>query len=84
MPGDKPHPADLFIDAVAEAVLAKVEGVGTGPRLMSLKAAAEYLAMSQAGLRDAIANGKIPNVRIDRLIRLDRRDLDGWIEESKV
>ena len=78
------HPFTPLVDAIADAVIAKLEGAGTGQRLMNLKSAAEYLAMSEAGLREAAANHKLPVVRADRLIRFDRKDLDRFIEDHKA
>ena len=77
------NPFSPLVDAIAEAVLAKIEGAGTGPRLLSLKAAAEYLAMSADGLREANANGKVRSIRVDRHVRFDRHDLDRFIEDHR-
>jgi len=53
-------------------------------RLLSVKEAADYLGMSVYTLRDRIARGQIPTVRDGgRLLRLDIRDLDTWIEKRK-
>lgn len=57
---------------------------GNHSRLMSVKAAADYLGMSVYTIRDRIARGEIPAVRDGgRIVRLDIQDLDAWIEKRK-
>lgn len=73
-----------FIDKLAEAVAAKVIGLGVvPPRLMSIDQAAGYLGMSVDALRYKATTGKIPSVRADKKWRFDKQDLDRWIEENK-
>jgi excisionase family DNA binding protein len=57
---------------------------GIGKRLLSVTEAAEYLGRTPWGIRGLIDNGKIPVVRIDRRVQIDRHDLDRIIEMSKV
>ncbi len=54
------------------------------PRLLTLKQAAEELGVKLATLRTAIWNGELPQVRIGRSVRVDRRDLEAWLERQKV
>jgi hypothetical protein len=35
-------------------------------------------------MQHMIACGKLPTVRSDRRVFLDRKDLDQWIEQSKI
>lgn len=55
-----------------------------GKRLLSVPEAAEYLGRTAWGIRGLIDNGKIPVVRFDRRVQIDRHDLDLLIERSKV
>ncbi len=53
-------------------------------RLLSVKDGAEYLGVSVYTMRDRISRGQIPNIRDGaRLLRLDIRDLDEWVEKHK-
>jgi excisionase family DNA binding protein len=54
------------------------------PRLLTLKQAAEELGLSMSTLRTAIWNGELPQVRIGRAVRIDRNDLETWLERQKV
>lgn len=63
------------------------------PRLLNLSRAAEYLGLSPWTLRQLVANGVVPRVRLpigrasrDRTVQrllIDRRDLDAIIEANK-
>lgn len=55
-----------------------------GKRLLSVPEAAEYLGRTPWGIRGLIDNGKIPVVRFDRRVQIDRLDLDRIIEMNKV
>ena len=54
-----------------------------GYRLVKVKAAADYLAISERKLWDLSQNGIIPVVRLGRAIRYDLTDLDDFIEKMK-
>lgn len=73
-----------FLAALAKAVVVELDGHRTGPRLKSLREAAEYLAMSEESLREKVSARMIPSVRGDRHIRFDVKDLDAWIEKHKA
>jgi excisionase family DNA binding protein len=79
-----PNPFAPLVDAIAEAVVLKLGNTSGVPRLLSKKAAAEYLAMSEGSLSEKCANGQIAAIRGDRMIRFDRKDLDAWIEENRT
>jgi excisionase family DNA binding protein len=70
---------DALADAIAERVIARMEGDGR-PRLLSVVEAAKHLAVSVRTLRSKIASGEITATRDGRIVRLDRRALDQWIE----
>jgi excisionase family DNA binding protein len=54
------------------------------PRLLTLQEAAEELGLKVWTLRRAMWDGELATVRIGRVIRLDRRDLEAWLERRKV
>ena len=54
-----------------------------GRRLVKVKAAADYLAISERKLWDLSQNGIIPVVRLGRATRYDLIDLDNFIEKMK-
>ncbi len=53
-------------------------------RLLDVNAAAAYLQVSSWSVRVLVWRGALPHVRIGRLLRLDRSDLDGFIEANKA
>jgi excisionase family DNA binding protein len=61
----------------------------SGPRLFTIKQAADYIGHSVDLVREMIAKGELPhvpkgsgNARVHKL--LDRHDLDIWVERNKV
>ncbi len=54
------------------------------PRLLTLKQASEELGLKVWALRTAIWNGDLPQVRIGKSVRIDRRDLEAWLARQKV
>lgn len=74
---------DAMIEAMAEAVATRLERMaGCQQRLMEIEAAATYLGMTPAALRAKVSAGDIPRVKIDRVLRFDRRDLDRYIDRA--
>lgn len=73
------------IDAFADAIAARIaERLQQGERrLMRIKEAATYMGVSRRTLETLMANGTLPTVREGSLVRLDRGDLDQWIEMRK-
>jgi excisionase family DNA binding protein len=61
-----------------------IPSVISGPRLISAKAAAEYLSMSIDVVRDLIQTRQIPYIPNGRRYLLDRADLDRYVEKMKV
>jgi excisionase family DNA binding protein len=51
--------------------------------LVNSREAAKLLSISERSLWSLKASGSIPHVRIGRLVRYDRQDLQSWIEEQK-
>jgi len=76
-----------LLDSLADRVASKLKpflgSASIQPRLMSVKHASEYLSRSEQAVQHLIAGGKLPTVRSDRRVFLDRLDLDRWIEENK-
>jgi excisionase family DNA binding protein len=70
---------DALADAIAERVLVRLQGENK-PRLMSVAEAGAYLQISVRTLRTKISTGEIKSTRDGRIVRLDRRELDRWIE----
>ena len=60
------------------SVLSKPES-----RLLSVVEAAAYLGVSAWHVRRLVWGGDLPAVRMGRLVRLDRIDLDKFIDEQK-
>jgi excisionase family DNA binding protein len=52
-------------------------------RLLSVEEAGEYLGRSAWAVRHLIRSGSIPEVRLDRRVFIDIRDLDALIERNK-
>lgn len=53
------------------------------PRLLSVAQAAEYLGRTPEALRQLIHRGRLPVVKLDRRVQVDRLDLDEIISKSK-
>jgi excisionase family DNA binding protein len=54
------------------------------PRLLTIEQAAAYVGRTREAMQHLSSSGKIPTVRADRRIFLDRLDLDKWIDENKT
>ena len=57
--------------------------VSTMSNLMKSKHAAEYLCISERKLWDLSKSGRIQTVRIDRIVRFDKNDIDAFIADAK-
>jgi len=57
---------------------------GMPKRLFSVDEAAVYLGRTVWAVREMLWAGKIPFVKDGRRTLLDIRDMDAWIENSKV
>jgi excisionase family DNA binding protein len=56
---------------------------GIEPRLMTVPQAAFYIARTEQAVRHLIFNRDLPVIRAGRNVRLDRRDLDSYIENNR-
>ena len=54
------------------------------PRLLNIHQAAAYLACNVFALRQLQWNGKIPYLKIGKLVQFDRADLDRFIDAQKL
>lgn len=52
-------------------------------RLLSVEEAAIYMGRTPEAFRQLIHRGKIPVIRLDRRVQVDRQDLDRLIENNK-
>jgi excisionase family DNA binding protein len=74
-------------DLTSRALQRVQRGTQIPPRLLDIDDSAKYLAMSDKGVRELIVEGQLSYVqkipgRSPYLI--DIRDLDKWIEKSKI
>lgn len=75
---------DAMIDAIAEAVAERLEKMSiTRQRLLPLDRAAEYLGMSENQVLNLISEGRLKPSKVDRRIRIDVRELDRLVEDTK-
>jgi excisionase family DNA binding protein len=77
---------NLGLDALADAIARRVVELqrGDDARLMRIKEAAAYMKISRRTLEGLMSSGAIPVVREGSLVRLDRNDVDQWIELRKA
>jgi len=77
---------DGLLEALAEKLATKLsrEPSRLYPRLLTIDQAAVYLGRTRETLQHLISSNKVPTVRADRCIFLDRLDLNKWIDENKT
>jgi excisionase family DNA binding protein len=51
---------------------------------VSLAEASEYLSVSDWSIRAMVWRGDLPHIRLGKRILIDSRDLEAWIDKSKV
>jgi len=54
------------------------------PELVKVQDVAKYLRVKISTVYDWAKKGKLPGVKVGRLWRFHRRDIDEWLEKSKV
>jgi excisionase family DNA binding protein len=74
----------IEITGMLKAELAKLASPGVQPALLTVKQAALYIGRSEQAVQHLIFQKELPVVRNGRRVHLDRRDLDGWIENNKI
>jgi excisionase family DNA binding protein len=77
---------DLLLEALAEKLASKLSQDPSRlyPRLLTVDQAAVYLGRTKEAVQHLVSSGKVPTVRADRRVFLDRNDLDKWIDEHKT
>ena len=53
-------------------------------RLITQREAGEYQGISYWTVRDLVFNGELPHIRMGRRILMDIKDLDDYIQRSKI
>ena len=77
--------SDLLAGKVAERLASSGrEGGKIRKRLLTVEDAAMYLGRTKEAVQHLVAAGKLPTVKSDRRVFLDIKDLDQWIEQSKI
>jgi excisionase family DNA binding protein len=86
MPASTDLTFDRLLELLAEKLANKLSQVPNSlvPRLLSVEQAAIYLGQTTEATQHLANAGKIPAVRVDRRIFLDRFDVDKWIDENKT
>lgn len=76
---------EWLLDALADRLASRVVNstLTTTHRLVDVRGAGEYLGCSPAAIRQKVARGELPTVRIDGKNRFDLRDLDELIQRAK-
>lgn len=54
------------------------------PNLLTIEEAAERLSVTPRNIRHQIYLRRLPIVKVGRLVRIDERDLEAFIEDSRV
>jgi excisionase family DNA binding protein len=67
-----------------EFIMPLTDTVRVEPRLFTARSAAEYLGRSESAIRNLIFKKQIKITRAGRAVRLDRQDLDRWIESGNA
>ena len=77
---------DHLLDALATRIAARLQNepsMGESTRLLTVAQAATYLGRSTPAVHRLIASKKLPVVRADRRLFVDRDDLDRFIQANK-
>jgi excisionase family DNA binding protein len=85
--GQQTNAFDPLATMIAEIVIARLESrlapASQPRRLLTVREAGEYLGRTADSIRHLVAAGKLPVVRLDSRVFLDRVDLARLIEDSK-
>jgi excisionase family DNA binding protein len=73
--------------AIAEIIIGRIESrllpASQPRRLLTVAQAGEYLGRTADSIRHLVSSGRLPVVRLDSRVFLDRVDLDRLIEDVK-
>ena len=77
---------DQLINVLVERLAKKLsQDIGqTSSRLFTVEQAATYLGRTKEAVQHMVNQNKVPTVRTDRRVFIDRNDLDRWIEDHKA
>ena len=77
---------DNLLDMMTEKSASKLsqQSSGMNPRLLTIEQGAAYLGCALEIVQHLVSAGKVPTVRSDRRVFLDRQDLDKWIDDDKT
>lgn len=76
--------SDAALAEITEAVTKRMTARGhIAKRLYRVHEAAEYMGCSPSQIRNWVAEERLPNVSLDRVIRVDLADMVRLIEEGK-
>lgn len=76
---------ESLVELVAARVTEKLAVTGVAmPRLLSVAQAAIYLGRTEGAVRQLQVGGTLRVVKLDSRVQFDRKDLDQFIENSKV
>lgn len=74
---------DAFVDMVAERVVEKM-GKPDVSRAMSTEEAAKFTGMSEYAIRQAVHDEELPCVRVGRVMKFLKGDLDAWLQRNRT
>ena len=60
-----------------------MDGVDRSHEWLKVPEVAEVLRIGRSRAYEMVAEGKIPSVRIGRSVRVNRKELDRWLEEQR-
>ena len=60
------------------------QNVQEGKAIMDIYEISEYLSVSRNTVYSWISCKKIPYMKLGRLVRFNRQDIDTWMQENKV
>ncbi len=83
-PGGRERPDRQSGAVVGEGNHENQTGPYNGMRLLDAEGAARYLSVTVWAIRRWVSQRRIPFLKVGRLTRFDRRDLDELIEKLKV
>jgi excisionase family DNA binding protein len=76
-----------FANQIAGIVLKKLERItapAVTPRYLTIRQAAEYIGHSKSSFEYLISKDLFPIIKKDRLVLIDREDLDRFMLQHKV
>lgn len=54
------------------------------PQLIDAEQLSQFLGVKEGTIYDWVRRGKIPYVRLERLVRFDPDEINTWLQERKV